>query len=40
MDSVNLAFVYLFLVRDTKMTCHDTNDKAGLTDFMPVSKHK
>ena len=39
-DSVDLAFVYLFLVGDTYMTCHDTNDKAGLTDFIPVSKHK
>ena len=33
MDSVDLAFVYLFV-----MTCHDTKDNAGLRDFIPVSK--
>ena len=40
MNSVDLAFVYLFLVCDYwfVMTCHDTKDNAGLKDFIPVSK--
>ena len=39
-DSVDLAFVYLFLVCDYwyVMTCHDAKDNAGLKDIIPVSK--
>ena len=38
-DSLDFAFVYLFLVRD--YTCHDTNDKAGqiLYPFLNTNNH-